>query len=160
MEEVIVNHSLKWKIFHLVMCGYVIAVGTYLLRVEKDKSSFYYCFLIALFCLSGLYNLYQLLRERVGNKPYLIITDKSIVVDKIFKRREVFFSDVEYFSPRIRPPKIEIHYREGKTFQRTAYSGKPLQEISTNIPLTIKNQALCNLLNERVQRQQRQNFRQ
>ncbi|MBO4443634.1 MAG: hypothetical protein J5814_02545 [Bacteroidaceae bacterium] len=157
MDEIIINHSLGWKIFTLVVFAVFIGIAVYLLQTEEDSNSPMLYFGIILFGLMGLYLLYQLYRERVENKPYLIISEKSIIVDKIFKRKEVFFSDVEYFSPEIYPTlKILIHYKDEKALRRKTYPEKPLQEISTS-DLAIKPATLSNLLNERVGRLQTQN---
>ena len=157
MDEIIINHSLGWKIFALVEFAVFIGIAVYLLQTEEYSNNPMPYFGIILFGLMGLYDLYQLYRERVENKPYLIITEKSIIVDNILKRKEVFFSDVEYFSPVIYPTlKIRIQYKDEKALRRKTYPEKPLQEISTS-NLAIKTATLSNLLNERVSRLQLQN---
>ncbi|MBO4589725.1 MAG: hypothetical protein J5698_01980 [Bacteroidaceae bacterium] len=157
MDEIIINHSLGWKIFTLVVFAVFIGIAVYLLQTEEYSNNPMLYFGIILFIgLMGLY-LYQLYRERVENKPYLIISKKSIIVDKIFKRKEVFFSDVEYFSPETYPVlEILIHYKDEKALRRKTYPEKPLQTISTT-ELAIKTEALCKLLNERVGQLQLQN---
>ena len=71
------------------------ALGGFLLLHGNHSFIVWVCILF--FGIGGLYVLFLILRERINNKPYYIITDECVIMDSGMKKWEVRFSDVEEF---------------------------------------------------------------
>lgn len=91
MEEIKIYRSL-WK--YLLMAVFSIACTVFGL-FNLDDSKGWLCFIF--FGLCSIVFLYIVFKDRIEDKPYIIITNKSIVVNDR-KNREFFFKDVNHFA--------------------------------------------------------------
>ena len=109
--------------------------------------------------------LFLILRERINNKPYYIITDECVIMDSGMKKWEVRFSDVEefYLINVMSSKQIGIRYKKEIEFQKmnvASSAGRTIRKMNERIAgvqeslpadnLTIKPQQLCDLLNMKL----------
>ena len=109
--------------------------------------------------------LFLILRERIGNKPYYIITDECVIMDSGMKKWEVRFADVEefYLINVMSTKQIGIRYKKEIELQKmndASSAGRTIRKMNERIAgvqeslpaddLTIKPQQLCDLLNMKL----------
>lgn len=94
MEEIKIYRSLQKNALLLLVCAVFACGGVYLLI--SGAQAFLAWGNIVLFGGLGLYLLYLLVRERLGDHPYLVISEDGIAVDgqRVWA---VSFADVEAF---------------------------------------------------------------
>ena len=146
----------------LAVCFVFAATGV-LMLLDGDRS-FLAWISILFFGGGGLFVLFLILRERICDKAYYIITDKSVLVDGM-KKWEVRFADVEKFylinvssskqigikyKKEIELQKFEDASKAGRAVRRFNKSVAGSQEALPAEGLTIKPKELCEILNERV----------
>ena len=148
----------------LAVCFVFAATGV--LMLLDGYRSFLAWMSILFFGGGGLFVLFLILRERICDKAYYIITDKSVLVDGM-KKWEVRFADVEkfYLINVASSKQIGIRYKKeielqkmndassaGRTFRKLNERLAGVQESLPADGLNIKPQELCDLLNMRLTR--------
>jgi hypothetical protein len=122
------------------------------------------------FAIAMLIIPYQTIKERLTHQPYMIITDKCVIVNG-FKSFVVDFADVESFEIvriAMRNSKqqfISIHYKpnvEMQKMEEASFFGRMLRKLNsrmagaqeqlTTTGTSMKLQELLDLLNERLKR--------
>ena len=79
MEEIKIYHSI-WKNLMLVaICLAFVVLGV--LQLLDGRNSFLIWASTLFFGIGGLFMLYIILRQRITNKPYYVITDECICMD-------------------------------------------------------------------------------
>ena len=144
MEEIRIYHSIwRKELFIAIVC----LAAVCLMPFWGKKALGIMLFL----GLTGLYALYTVFRERLRHRPYLTITDESIVMN------------------REHMPEVIVRFDEVSSFERetlrflghTTYSGMIIVHLKNgqgfvNVisgnGLTIKSQQLFDLLNEQLQK--------
>ena len=163
-----------WKSILLILCCFAfIAIGVLILHDEDSDGL--KGFVVAWVCipLSGLGALiiaYKVIKERLLQMPFLVITDKKIVMNDL-GTCEIPFADVEaFFLTYMQRTKVNegialigVRYKEDVELQRWQSANRMrrairnynirvtgVQEVIQTVGVTIKPQALCDLLNERL----------
>ena len=155
MEEIKVYRSV-WKYALAISCAALAVVCGILVL---DKNPFKAWGIILLIGGGGLYMTFLLIRERVMDRPYLIIAEKKVIVSAGWKTQEINFSDVEAFS--LVGKNIRIKYKvvaEVRECEDSNWLSNLMCDfLSTGClksiaaaDLTIYPQPLCDLLNERL----------
>ena len=122
------------------------------------------------FAIAMLIIPYQTIKERLTHQPYMIITDKCVIVNG-FKSFVVDFADVESFEivriamSNTRQKFISIHYKpnvEMQKMEETSFFGRMLRKLNSRLSgaqehlttdgTSMKLQDLLDLLNERLKR--------
>jgi len=167
METIKVYHSL-WKSGLLVAgCFGFAVIGIYNIISGNDRIMAWLGTLF--FGIGGLFMLWLMLKERITQTPYYIITDDSIIMNSGLKTHEVRFADVKRFfltkvgTARGTTKLIGIQYKKNVELQIFEDAGKAggvvrrfnkrvagSQEALPADGLTIKPKDLCEILNERV----------
>ena len=167
MEEIRVYHS-PWRILLMALgCFVFIAFSIFMLNNPKSVFSVIVAWIgIAFFGLASLSILYSLFMERLMNKPFLTITDTSIISQGI-KQTIINFADVKSFQVvKMGDQKfVAIHYKTDVEQQKMneassigriiRFLNRRLVNAQENISTTgtsIKAEELCDLLNERLKR--------
>jgi hypothetical protein len=166
MEEIRVYRSI-WKYVKVILGSFLLAAASVLILLNHSFLIFEKIIAwigVAFFGLGGLFLIFVVLKEKILGKPFLVITDKGVIVDH-GKRWEVNFEDVEKFVLYKNNGKIiGIHYKKGINSKKLN-DANPLRRnvrkfndkiagFQEGIPadnLTINAQNLCDLLNERRQ---------
>ena len=101
MNEIRIYHSVWKSCIILLLCLGLVFLGARLILDGKDHVWLWgigWVWVITIiFGLDILLFLCLLFRERIKDKPFLVITDKSVVMDGLFKSSEILFADVEKF---------------------------------------------------------------
>lgn len=161
MEEIRIYHSL-WKTgLVILICFTFAALGIHSLVTHPEKSGFVIWLGILFFGLGGIFMLWLILRERITDKPYYLVTEKSVIMYSGLKAWEVRFDDVESFF--LVGKMIGIRYRKDKEIQKMEDAsglGRIVRRFNQRIGgsqehlyvsnMTMKPKELCDLLNERV----------
>ena len=167
MEEIRIYHSL-WRMLLLVLASFAIAVAGFFIAIHSPKGFHIIVGWISVvfFGLGGLYMLYGMLKERLTGKPFLMITDKCIIIETM-KQTIVNFADVKSFEVlKVRQQKfIAIHYKPnveqqkmdeagtiGRSFRSLNRRLVNAQETISTTGTGMKAEELCDLLNERLRR--------
>ena len=163
MREIRIYHSIWRNIPLLAICFVFVAMGIFMLLHGEQSFIVWVCILF--FGIGGLYVLFLILRERINNKPYYIITDECVIMDSGMKKWEVRFSDVEefYLINVMSSKQIGIRYKKEIEFQKmndASSAGRTIRKMNERIAgvqeslpadnLTIKPQQLCDLLNMKL----------
>lgn len=163
LKEIRIYHSL-WKTGLLILvCFAFAALGLHSLIVHPEKSGLWLWLGLLLFGLGGLFMLWLILRERITDKPYYLVTDESVTMNSGLKAWKVRFDDVERFF--LVGKMIGIHYKEDREIQKMEDAsglGRIVRRFNERIggsqehlyaaDLTMKPKELCDLLNERVKK--------
>lgn len=166
VEEIRIYHS-PWRIMLLVLVCMVFTAASIALLLYHTRNAVQIFFLwagIIFFGLGGIKVLVETLREYLMHKPFLTITDKSIIRQSIVKKYVIHFDDVELFEvvKLNNQELIAIHYKsaiefrkidEGNIIERSLrllnHNLINAQETITTIATGINTQELCDLLNKR-----------
>ena len=164
MDEIHIYHSI-WKNAVIILVGLVFsAMGIYLLL--NGKNGFLVWASTLFFGLGSLFILYLLVRERLSDKPYLVITDKSVIMNSGPKSFEVSFADVDkfLFTDTFGTNMIGIRYTKEAEANKTANAsaaGQKLRKVNKFIAgapeaipaseLSIRPSVILELLNERLE---------
>ena len=148
----------------VIGCLAFAAMGIYILQSPKAGNVIIAWIGIIFFGIGGLFLLYWLLKERLTGRPFLTITDESIIYNGGWKQYEIRYAEVKSFvllggrQGKI----IGIHYKKGVECQKIedaslvgriarkfnlAVSGT--QESISVSGVSMKAQELCDILNER-----------
>ena len=163
MEEIRIYHSL-WKNGLLILVCFAFAgLGIHSLVVHPEKSGIVFWLGLLFFGLGGLFMLWLILRERITDKPYYLVTDESVTMNSGLKAWEVRFDDVESFF--LVGKMIGIRYKKDKEIQKmedASCLGRIVRRFNQRIggsqehlyaaDMTMKPKELCDLLNERVKK--------
>ena len=163
MEEIRIYLSL-WKNGLLILvCFAFAALGLHTLIVHPEKCGFLLWLGLLFFGLGGIFMLWLVLRERITDKPYYLVTDESITMNSGLKAWKVRFADVERFF--LTGQMIGICYKKGKEIQKMEDAsglGRIVRRFNQRIGgsqehlyvshMTMKPKELCDLLNERVKK--------
>ena len=170
MEEIKIYRSLQKNALLLLLCAACAGMGVFLLI--SGGHALLAWGNIVLFSGGGLYLIYLLVRERLGDHPYLVISGDGIAVDgqRVWAVR---FADVEAFTlvgvsksvqiavkykPDVRVRKLEATHAIGKAFRRMNEESIGAQESFPVDNLEMKPQAILDLLNKRLESVQRQSI--
>ena len=147
-----------------VGCLAFAAMGVDLLSVSSTVNHVIAWLGIVFFGCGGLVLLFWLLKERLTGRPFLTITEESVICNSL-RQYVIRFADVESFVllGGKQEKLIGIHFKKGVEREKLenasifsflarkynlAVSGT--QESISVTGVSIKAQELCNLLNERV----------
>ncbi len=165
METIRIYHS-SWRMFLLLFGCLIFVVGSFFM-LEHTKDVFHVVVAwigIVFFGGGGLIMLYTMLKERLAGKPFLTITDKTIVSEGA-KQKVIRFADVESFEvvKMNNQAFVAIHYKPGvekqklnesSTFSRSVRELNlqlvNAQENISTVGIGMKAEVLCDLLNERL----------
>ena len=161
MEEIRIYHSL-WKNGLLILVCFAFAgLGVHSLIVHPEKNGIVFWLGLLFFGLGGLFMLWLILRERITDKPYYVVTDESVTMNSGLKAWEVRFADVERFF--LAGKMIGIRYNKDREIQKmedASMLGRIIRRFNQRIGdsqehlyvsnMTMKPKELCDLLNERV----------
>jgi len=162
MEEIKVYHSLRKKAMLLIVCVVFVVAAIFLLNQGGNQFIAWICILF--FGIGGLFIASLVIKEKITGKPYLLITDKSVVMNSL-KDWEIAFSDVEYFKliGEMNSMMIGIKYKDNIERKKTEEAEKIIsliremnielagcQEAIPASGLTMKPELLCELLNKRL----------
>ena len=139
MNEIRVYLSIWRSVIDIVINGCLTAMGVAAL-LKGVKPAFVCWFVIIVFGFIGLSSLFTVLKERLGNKPYLVIKDESMTV-RFGKEREIRFADVDSFQ------------LSGFYFSKTIiinFPGTRKQDAFIARNLNMRPEAIFALLNERL----------
>lgn len=168
MEEIRIYHS-PWRMLLLAL-GSLAFVVLSILILNHPKNGFHVLVAwasIVFFGLGGLYMLYATLKERLTGKPFLTITDTSIIIQGV-KPSVINFADVKSFKVvKMRNQEfVAIHYKPDVEQQKMDEAGtvgrsvRSLNRRLVNAQETIsttgtgmKAEELCDLLSERLKGQ-------
>ena len=142
MEEIRIYSSIWRKEFFVGVLCVALAI---MIILNGDKVKLPYNLLIG---FGGLFILFTVFRERLTHRPYLTITDESIIIRKRGKVTTIRFDEIKLFE------------RETLTIlKHTTYtgmiivhlvSGHGFVHVISADRLAIKQQVLWDLLNERL----------
>ena len=173
-EEIRIFRSV-WKNILLSLASFVFAALGVLISLDEGKDDLT-IFVVSWVCipfsiLGGLIIAYKVLKEWLSQTPYLVIKDKKVVINDN-GTSEIPFADVEaFFLADMQIPKaaknitlIGIRYKEdaeqlrwdnanrmSRAVRKSNMRAVGVQEVISTVGLTIKPQALCNLLNKRLE---------
>lgn len=165
METIRIYHS-TWRMLLLAIVSLAMAVGGYLMAIHSPKGFHIVVGWIGVvfFGLGCLYMLYGMLKERLTGKPFLTITDETVIMEGM-KQAVIRFADVESFNV-VKMGKQEfvaVHYKPGVELKKMDEANgldrsirklnRQLVNAQENISTTgtdMKAQELCDLLNERM----------
>ena len=174
MKEEIRFFRSVWKNILLSLASFVLAALGVLISLDEGKDDLT-VFVVTWVCipfsiLGGWIIAYKVLKERLSQTPFLVITDKKVVINDN-GTSEVPFADVEaFFLADMQIPKaaknvtlIGIRYKEdaeqlrwdnanrmSRAVRKSNIRAVGAQEVISTVGLTIKPQALCDLLNKRL----------
>ena len=116
MEEIKINHPF-WK--SLILAIGCLEIFALFIRLNGGFNLSEYGFLELLFFFGfgvvGLYFLLVLLKERLLGQPFMRITQNSIVVNRLFRKKVINFCDVKSFeddSSKFYLTSLNIHYKQ------------------------------------------------
>ena len=163
MKEIKIYHSI-WKNLMLVaICLAFVVLGV--LQLLDGRNSFLIWASTLFFGIGGLFMLYIILRQRITNKPYYVITDECICMDSGMKKWEVRFADVEefYLINVMSSKQIAIKYKKDVELQKmneASSAGRTVRKFNEKIAgtqeslpadgFTMKPQQLCDLFNSKL----------
>ena len=93
MEEIRIYHSLWKNGLVILICFALAALGIYSLVEHPEKSGFWFWLGFLFLGLGGIFMLWLILRERIADKPYYLVTDESVIMNSGLKAWEVRFAD-------------------------------------------------------------------
>lgn len=169
MKEEIKFYRSVWRNVLLILCSFAFtAVGVLMLLAENEKPLKVVIAAwigILFFGLGGLLIAYDIIKEQVTWRPYLIITDEKVVINS-WRSWEASFADVETFflTCVANVWMVGIKYKKNIEKQRLNDAnllGRAVRNYNLKVAGTqdaiatngvpIKPQALCDLLNERLE---------
>ena len=163
MKEIKIYHSIWKNLILVAICLAFVVPGV--LQLLDGKNSFLVWASTLFFGIGGLFMLYIILRQRITNKPYYVITDECISMDSGMKKWEVRFADVEefYLINVMSSKQIAIKYKKDVELQKmneASSAGRTVRKFNEKIAgtqeslpadgFTIKPQQLCDLLNSKL----------
>ena len=166
MKEIRIYSSV-WRM-SLMILGCMAFVACIFVLKERTSSLLNTLFswvCIVFFGAGALVMLYVLLRERLTDKPFLIISDECVICNGAWKRFEIRYSEVEKFQLLAGRQKniIGIHYKEdverrklaeanavGRLVRKFNLSLSGTQESISVSGISMKGEELCKMLNERL----------
>ena len=165
MEEIKIYHSFWRMLILFLACIAFVAGCFFMLEHTKDVLHIFVAWIgIVFFGLCGLYMLYAIIKERLTGKPFLKITDESIIREGV-KQTIIHFADVESFEVVTMKNQqfVAVHYKpsveqkkldETNTLDRSVRNlNRKLVNAQENISTVgtgMKAEVLCDLLNERL----------
>lgn len=168
MKEEIKIYRSVWRNALLSLCSFAfVAISVLILFSENKKPGLDIVAWIGIlfFGLGGLLIIYDIFKEQVTRTPYLIITDKKAAINS-WRSWEASFADVETFFliSHSTAGMIGVKYKKDIETQRldnASQLGRAIRNINVKLTgaqdaiaadgLTVKPQALCDLLNERLE---------
>ena len=164
MEEIRVYLSIWRNVFNLLVCLAFTAGSVALLADGKNPIIGWMALIF--FGLGSLVFLYLLVRQMITHKPYLVITDKAVVMNSGPKSYEIPFADVDAFlmTGVFGNKMIGIRYTkeaEAKQTAEASSAGRAVRKFNkfvSGVPgalpasdLSIRPRVLLELLNERLE---------
>lgn len=164
MEEIRVYQSIWRNAFTILVALGFAVLGVYL--ILNGKGGFLIWASIIFFGLGALFMLYALVRQMITHKPYLVISDKAVVMNGGGKDFEIPFVDVDTFlmTGVFGNKMIGIRYTkeaEAKQTAEASCAGRAVRKFNkfvSGVPgaipasgLSIRPRVLLELLNERLE---------
>ena len=164
MEEIRVYQSIWRNAFTIL-----VALGFAVLGIDlilNGKGGFLIWASTIFFGIGALFMLYALVRQMITHKPYLVITDKAVVMNGGGKDFEIPFADVDTFlmTGVFGNKMIGIRYTkeaEAKQTAEASSAGRAVRKFNkfvSGVPgailasgLSIRPRVLLELLNERLE---------
>lgn len=168
MKEEIKIYRSVWRNVLLILCSFAfVAISVLILFSENKKPGLDIVAWIGIlfFGLGGLLIAYDIFKEQVTRTPYLIITDKKVAINS-WRSWEASFADVETFFliSHSTAGMIGITYKtdiEAQRLDNASQLGRAVRHFNVKLAgaqdaiaangLTVNPQALCDLLNERLE---------
>ena len=164
MEEIRVYQSIWRNAFTILVSLLLSVLGVYL--ILNGKGGFFVWVSTIFLGLGALFMLYMLFRENITGKPYLVITDKAVVMNSGAKSYEIPFADVDKFliTDTFGNKMIGIRYTkeaEAKQIAEASAAGRGIRKVNNFIAgvpgalpasgLSIRPGVILELLNERLE---------
>ena len=169
MKEEIKIYRSVWRNALLILCCLAFAAGSVLILLDGNEKPLMVIIAawigILFFGLGGLFVAYLVLKEQLTRTPYLVITDEKVIMNE-GKPWEASFADVEiFFLTRVSTAwMIGVKYKKSIEDQRldnASQLGRAVRHFNVKVAgaqesiaadgLKIKPQALCDLLNEKLE---------
>ena len=169
MKEEIKIYRSVWRNALLILCCLAFAAGSVLILLDGNEKPLMVIIAawigILFFGLGGLFVAYLVLKEQLTRTPYLVITDEKVIMNA-GKPWEASFADVEiFFLTRVSTAwMIGVKYKKSIEDQRldnASQLGRAVRHFNVKVAgaqesiaadgLKIKPQALCDLLNEKLE---------
>ena len=169
MKEEIKIYRSVWRNALLILCCLAFAAGCVLILLDGNEKPLMVIIAawigILFFGLGGLFVAYLVLKEQLTRTPYLVITDEKVIMNA-GKPWEASFADVEiFFLTRVSTAwMIGVKYKKSIEDQRldnASQLGRAVRHFNVKVAgaqesiaadgLKIKPQALCDLLNEKLE---------
>ena len=167
METIRIYHS-TWRMLLLALASFAFAVAGFFMAIHSTKGFHIVVGWIGVvfFGLGGLNMLFVMLKERLTGKPFLTITDDTIIKEWT-KQTVIRFADIKSFNVLKvgRQKFIAVHYKSGverqkldevgaldRSFRKLNRRLVDAQETISTTGIGMKPQELCDLLNERLGR--------
>ena len=141
MEEIRIYHSIWKSALVMVGCVAFTVIGIHMLHHENSDWRAWLGILF--FGLGGLFYLWFFLKERLTQKPFIIVTDSRLIMNSV-KKYDVDFRDVKAFY-LTKVGTVNMIGAQSKTNKKRY---KPFSVDG----LTMKPKELCDLLNQRLNR--------
>lgn len=163
MNEIKICHSV-WKMaIYIIGCFLFAEGGWYMIGNPRNNLDIFIGWLgVLFFGLGGLMLLCLAINEFLLRKPYLTITDKSVIARSI-TTKEYLLEDVERFQNLKNWKLIGIHYKNGvgrKKMKEAGGIGRFVRKLNIKLTntqesvsayaLPMKPEELCKLLNSRL----------
>ena len=162
MNEIKIYHSVWKNVITIIMC---LAFVVLVLVIRPEEGIPWFGWLaVVFFGLGGLFMAFQIIREKITHRPYLIITDESVRMNS-GKGWEIRYADVDsFFLTKVGSSKmIGITYKkeiESRKMEEAKEVGRAVRKFNTMIAgtpeaipaydLTLKPKEIIELLNERL----------
>ena len=163
METIRIYHS-TWRMLLLALASLAFAVAGFFMAIHSTKGFHIVVGWIGVvfFGLGGLNMLFVMLKERLTGKPFLTITDETIIKEWT-KQTVIRFADVKSFNVvKVGRQKfIAVNYKPGveqqkfdevdaldRFIRKQNHRLVDAQETISTTGIDMKVQELCNLLNE------------
>lgn len=169
MKEDIRFYRSVWRNVLLSLCSFAFtAVGVLMLLAENEKPLKVVIAAwigIPFFGLGGLLIAYDIIKEQVTWRPYLIITDEKVVINS-WRSWEASFADVETFfltcvanvwmvgikyKKNIEKQRLNDANLLGRAVRNYNLKVAGTQDVIATNGVPITPQALCDLLNEKLE---------
>jgi len=147
---------------YIIGCFVFVASGWYVICNPRNYLDIFMGWLgVLFFGLGGLMLLYLAIKEFLMRKPYLTITEKSVIARSL-TTKEYLLEDVDYFKYLKAWKLIGIHYKKGagrKKMKEASIIGRFVRKMNVEVLntqetlsaycLSVEPEDLCELLNSR-----------
>lgn len=162
MNEIKIYHSVWKNGITTIGCLAFAVLG--LIFLPEDGAPWFVWLAIVFFGLGGLFMAYQVIKEKITHRPYLIITDEFVQMNS-GRGWEIRYADVDSFflTKAMSAKMIGITYKkeiEARKMEEAKEAGRAVRRLNTKIAgtpeaipafdLTMKPKEIVEILNERL----------